>query len=126
MDNSRETAAGMPEAVVAEARQQVGASFGRFCLAAGVSALSEPMEQDAIELCGPHYGHKNGKAAHRWGKTAGKIGFHGGKVSLARPRSRRLASLGSAPLWRRISPISRAGSAPRTGGLPQRTWWGRC
>jgi hypothetical protein len=28
------------------------------------------------------------KAGHRWGKTSGKIGFHGGKVSLARPRVR--------------------------------------
>jgi hypothetical protein len=58
------------------------------CLAAGVRALSETTEQDAIELCGPRYGHKDGKAAHRWGKTQGKIGFHGGKVSLARPRVR--------------------------------------
>ena len=79
MDKSRETAAGMPEAAVAAAWQQVGASFERFCLAAGVRALSEMMEQDAIELCGPRYGHKDGKAAHRWGKTEGKIGFHGGK-----------------------------------------------
>jgi len=88
MDKSRETAAGMPEAAVAAAWQQVGASFERFCLAAGVRALSEMMEQDAIELCGPRYGHKDGKAAHRWGKTEGKIGFHGGKVSLTRPRVR--------------------------------------
>jgi len=88
MDKSRETASGTPEAAVAEAWQQVGASFERFCLAAGVSALSEMMEQDAIELCGPRYGHKDGKAAHRWGKTECKIGFHGGKVSLTRPRVR--------------------------------------
>src|SRR3974377_200423 len=88
MDKRRETASGTPEAAVAEAWQQVGASFERFCLAAGVSALREMMEQDAIELCGPRYGHKDGKAGHRWGRTRGKIGFHGGKVSLARPRVR--------------------------------------
>ena len=88
MDKSRETSDGMPETAVAEAWQQVGASFERFCLTAGVSALNQLMEQDAIELCGPRYGHKDGKAAHRWGKTQGKIGFHGGKVSLARPRVR--------------------------------------
>ncbi len=46
------------------------------------------MEQDAVELGGPRYGRKDGKAAHRWGKTEGKIGFHGGKVSLTRPRVR--------------------------------------
>jgi hypothetical protein len=78
----------MPETAVAEAWQQVGASFERFCLTAGVSALRQLMEQDAVELCGPRYGHKDGKAAHRWGKTEGKIGFHGGKVALARPRVR--------------------------------------
>src|SRR3974390_1620598 len=88
MDKSRETSDGMPERAVAEAWQQVGASFERFCLTAGVSALHQLMEQDAVELCGPRYGHKDGKAAHRWGKTEGKIGFHGGKVSLARPRVR--------------------------------------
>ena len=26
--------------------------------------------------------------AHRWGKTKGKIGFHGGKVEIERPRLR--------------------------------------
>jgi transposase-like protein len=88
MDKSRETTIGLPEAAIAEAWQQVGASFERFCLAAGVSALSRLMEQDAIELCGSRYGHKDGKAGHRWGKTQGKIGFHGGKISLDRPRVR--------------------------------------
>src|SRR5215472_12481148 len=88
MDKSRETSDGMPEPAVAEAWQLVGASFEHFCLAAGVSALRRLMEQDAVELCGPRYGHKDGKAAHRWGKTEGKVGFHGGKVSLTRPRVR--------------------------------------
>ena len=88
MNKIRERPAGTPEAAVGEAWQQVGASFERFCLTAGVSALSRMMEQDAIELCGPHYGHKDGKAGQRWGKTQGKVGFHGGKVSLDRPRVR--------------------------------------
>jgi putative transposase len=88
MDKSRETSSDVPEAAVAEAWQRVGASFERFCLTAGVSALNRMMEQDAVELCGPRYGHKDGKAGHRWGTTPGKIGFHGGKVSLDRPRVR--------------------------------------
>jgi len=88
MGKSRGTPDGTPEAAVAEAWQGVGASFERFCLTAGVSALSQMMEQDTIELCGPRYGHKDGKAGHRWGKTPGKIGFHGGKVALDRPRVR--------------------------------------
>src|ERR1700726_1092967 len=88
MGKSRGTPDGTPEAAVAEAWQGVGASFERFCLTACVSALSQMMEQDAIELCGPRYGHKDGKAGHRWGKTPGKIGFHGGKGALDRPRVR--------------------------------------
>ena len=88
MDQSRESADGTPEASVAEAWQQVGASFERFCLTAGLSALSRMMDQDAIALCGPRYGHNDGKDGHRWGKTRGKPGFHGGTVSLDRPRVR--------------------------------------
>ena len=73
MDKSRETSDGMPEPAVAEAWQQVGASFERFCLTAGVSALRRMMEQDAggravrSALC-----PEDGKAAHRWGKTEGQ------------------------------------------------------
>ncbi len=29
-----------------------------------------------------------GKEGHRWGKTRGKVGFHGGKVEIERPRVR--------------------------------------
>jgi putative transposase len=50
MDKNRETSSGVPEVAVAEAWQQVGASFERFCLTAGVSALSRMMEQDTIEV----------------------------------------------------------------------------
>jgi putative transposase len=88
MDESKEPSSHVPEAAVAEAWQQVGASFERFCLTAGLSALSQMMERDATELCGPRYSHKDGKAGQRWGKTQGKIAFHGGKVSLDRPRVR--------------------------------------
>ena len=88
MRKSRETGAATPALQVTHAWEQVSASFERFCLTAGLSALSEMMEQDATELCGPHYGHRDGKPGHRWGKTRGKIGFHGGKVSLDRPRVR--------------------------------------
>lgn len=75
-------------AIVGEAWQQVSASFERFCLASGIAALGTMMEQDAIQLCGPRYGHQNGCVGHRWGRTTGKVGFHGGKVGLERPRVR--------------------------------------
>ncbi len=77
-----------PPAIVGEAWQQVSASFERFCLASGIAALDTMMEQDAVELCGPRYGHDDGCAGHRWARTRGKVGFHGGKVGLERPRVR--------------------------------------
>ena len=78
----------VPAATIEEAWQEVGASFERFCLTAGLATLSGMMEEDAVQLCGPRYGREDGKAGHRWGKTKGKLGFHGGKVELERPRIR--------------------------------------
>ena len=82
------SAAGVPVAIVEEAWQEVGASFERFCLTAGIATLAHMMEEDAARLCGPRYGRAEGKAGHRWGKTKGKVGFHGGKVGIERPRVR--------------------------------------
>ena len=77
-----------PASIVEDAWQEVGASFERFCLTAGISTLSKMMEEDATQLCGPRYVHSDGKDGHRWGKTRGKVGFHGGKVDVERPRVR--------------------------------------
>lgn len=82
------SAAVVPVAIVEEAWQEVGASFERFCLTAGITTLATMMEEDAARLCGPRYGRAEGKAGHRWGKTRGKVGFHGGKVEIDRPRVR--------------------------------------
>ena len=82
------SAAVVPVAIVEEAWQEVGASFERFCLTAGIATLAKMMEEDAARLCGPRYGRAEGKAGHRWGKTKGKVGFHGGKVEIERPRVR--------------------------------------
>ena len=66
------------------------ASFERFCLAAGIETLIEMMEQDAEAICGSRHARGEGRQAHRWGRTKGKIGFHGGKVDVERPRVRGL------------------------------------
>jgi len=64
-------------------------SFERFCLTAGIATLSEMMEQDAASLCGgPRYERGDGRTAYRWGKTKGRVGFHGGTVEVDRPRVR--------------------------------------
>lgn len=75
-------------AIKAEALSIMSASFERFCLAAGFEALAEMMEQDALAACGERHERSGRRTAHRWGKTKGKIGFHGGKVEMARPRLR--------------------------------------
>jgi len=64
------------------------ASFEQFCLAAGLEALTEMMERDALEACGARHERSRRRTAHRWGRTKGKIGFHGGKVEIERPRLR--------------------------------------
>ena len=46
------------------------------------------MDHDAQAICGPRHARGHERQAHRWGKTKGKIGFHGGKVEIERPRLR--------------------------------------
>jgi transposase-like protein len=82
------SAAVVPAAIVEDAWQEVGASFERFCLTAGIATLAAMMDEDATKLCGPRYGRGGGKDGHRWGKAKGKVGFHGGKVEVERPRVR--------------------------------------
>ena len=86
MGKSKAASGQFPARSVGAAWQEVGASFERFCLTAGLQALSQMMAEDAAALCGPRYGHKDGKSGQRWGTTQGKIGFHGGAVALERPR----------------------------------------
>lgn len=75
-------------ALVTDAWEAVGASFERFCLTAGVATLTKMMEEDATALCGGRYRRSSDKSADRWGKTKGKIGFHGGRLEVERPRVR--------------------------------------
>jgi putative transposase len=86
MEKSTTAAGVFPAALVEEAWQQVGASFERFCLPAGIATLAGMMEGDAARLCGARYGRDDGKDGYRWGRTKGRLGFHGGKVALERPR----------------------------------------
>jgi len=95
------TAAGVaPAAIVEEAWQQVGASFERFCLTAGIATLAGMIERDAAGLCGVRYGRDDGRDGYRWGRTKGKLGFHAGKIELERPRVRaRAGGEISLPSW---------------------------
>jgi hypothetical protein len=73
---------------VGKAFEEVTASFERFCLAAGIEALGAMMEKDAEEACGPRHCRSATRRGYRWGRTSGKIGFHGGKIDVERPRVR--------------------------------------
>jgi putative transposase len=75
---------------VGKAWDDVSESFERLCLAAGIEALGAMMEKEAEELCGPRHARNEGRRGYRWGRTQGKIGFHGGLVDVERPRVRRL------------------------------------
>src|SRR5881397_2751721 len=83
------TPAGWPATgAVDEAFAEVRASFDRFCLAAGIEALGTMMEADVTTACGPRHGRDPARRAHRWGRARGRIGFHGGKIEVERPRVR--------------------------------------
>src|SRR5438128_4111788 len=88
MTRNSTAAAGVPQSPVGQALEEVTASFERFCLAAGLEVLGEMLEADAAALCGPRHSRGGERQAQRWGRTVGPIGFHGGKISVARPRVR--------------------------------------
>jgi transposase-like protein len=65
-----------------------------------VEALGAMMEKDSEEACGPRHARGEGRRGHRWGRAQGKIGFHGGKVEVERPRVRDFAGREVAlPSW---------------------------
>jgi len=51
---------------VKDAWQDVGASFERFCLTAGIATLSRMMTEGAERLCGPRHGRSGMRTGHRW------------------------------------------------------------
>src|SRR5256885_3563730 len=68
--------------------QDVDSSFKRFCLTAGIGAIEQMLCDDAQQLAGAPHNRGRGRIGHRWGRTKGKIRFHGGKVAVHRPRVR--------------------------------------
>jgi len=55
-----------------------------------METLGAMMEADVEAACGPRHGRVEKREAHRWGRTRGRIGFHGGKIAVERPRVRRV------------------------------------
>ncbi len=81
-------AASFPMPTLADAMDEVRLSVDRFCLLAGVQALAEMMEEDATTVCGARHRRHGDRRGYRWGRTQSEIGYHGGKVKVARPRVR--------------------------------------
>ena len=77
-----------PSANLQLAWQGVESSFERFCLTAGIGAIEQMLRDDAQQLTGGPYSRGEHRVGRRWGSTKGKIGFHGGKVAVHRPRVR--------------------------------------
>jgi hypothetical protein len=63
--------------------RDVDSSFERFCLTAGIRAIEQMLREDAQQLTGAWHCRGGGRVGHRWGTTAGKIGFHGRPGSCA-------------------------------------------
>jgi putative transposase len=98
MKTSTTTTTALPPAVlepvlgpVGKAFEEVSASFDRFCLAAGIEALSKLMQQDAEDVCGSRHSRGEARRGYRWGRARGKIAFHAGKIEVERPRVRDFA-----------------------------------
>src|SRR5258707_613465 len=79
--NELTTSTAIPtRALKLEALSKMSASSELFCLASGMEALGKMMDRDAQTICGPRHARGRDRRAHRWGKTKGKIGLHGGKA----------------------------------------------
>ena len=57
-------------------------SVDRFCLLAGIEALQE------MTVCGARHRRHGERRGYRWGWAESEIGYHGGRVKVARPRVR--------------------------------------
>ena len=71
-----------------EAWGDVRDSFEKFCLTCGIEVLQGMMQEDVADLAGERHERAPDKPGYRWGSAVSRLDFHGGKVSLDRPRVR--------------------------------------
>jgi len=91
--------------LVGEAREEMIASFERLCLLAGIESLTEMMDEDVEALAGRRHGHCTDRPGYRWGRTRARVGLHGGRIDVDRPRVRHKATGRemALPSWEDIS-----------------------
>src|SRR5262249_15622496 len=73
---------------VETAWQDVDSSFERFCLTAGLGSIEKILCDDPQQPAGKPHSRGGARVGQRWGRTKGKIGSHGGKFTVRRPRVR--------------------------------------
>jgi putative transposase len=66
--------------------QDVERCFERFCLTAGIRAIEQMLGEEVEQLNAAPHSRGGTCRGHRWGRTQGKIVFHGGKVAVHRFR----------------------------------------
>ncbi len=54
----------------------------------GAEALAKMIEEDATTVCGARHRSHGDRRGYRWGRTQSEIGYHGGRVTVTRPRVR--------------------------------------
>ena len=74
--------------LVSDARGDVGISFDRFRVMAGIDNLQTLMNEDTAMLAGERCGRDAGKPGYRGGRATGLVGFRGGRIRARRPRMR--------------------------------------
>lgn len=75
-----------------------------FVVSAGMVALSELLEEERTEVCGPRYRHEPRRTARRAGHVGGELVMGGRRVSVKRPRARSVDGREvELPSWKHFS-----------------------
>jgi transposase-like protein len=69
-------------------KEVVRQELREFVVSAGMTALSELLEEERTQVCGPRYRHRIGRAARRAGHVQGELVMGGRRVAVRRPRAR--------------------------------------
>ena len=85
-------------------KEVVRQELREFVVSAGMVALSELLEEERTEACGPRYRHQPGRKARRAGHVPGELVMGGRRVGVKRPRARSVDGCEvELPSWRQFS-----------------------
>src|SRR6266568_1240932 len=85
-------------------KEVVRQELREFVVSAGMVALSELLEEERTDACGPRYRHQPGRKARRAGHVRGELVMGGRRVSVPRPRARTVDDREvELPSWRHFS-----------------------